>query len=330
MAPNAPTGEAYNVDWIVSNTSDIHATNNRDWFTAYTPFETTFGTIYTKEHSVKALGIGEVHLNVRLYKQKKGNKPNSKILVLKDVLYAPSLTCNILATPVLSEHSLNFVGGGGYLTDGDGKRAALIETLVLPRLRLHGQPAGKSSLDPNTMYLMNASWSAPERARWERQNPNRTAPSLGEAPYTEEENAWLNKHYDGEFKFLRTLGLSIHKEEDREEGRLIARGFMEDDAKTQTSSTSQASKQPTVDVEMIDPNDETSDDDDDGDTFLQELEDDPMSHLADYNFSAKELKWIKKNYKYSSRFMLSYRLKPFEQEDCNTAKELIKSLMAGP
>ena len=50
-----------------------------------------------------------------------------------------------------------------------------------------------------------------------------------EAPYTAAEKAWLKKHYGGEFHFLAVYGLSIYKEEDREEGRGIARAMMAND-----------------------------------------------------------------------------------------------------
>ncbi|KAK0655096.1 hypothetical protein B0T16DRAFT_318492, partial [Cercophora newfieldiana] len=46
------------------------------------------------------------------------------------------------------------------------------------------------------------------------------------APYTAEEKQWLNRHFGGEFKFLMAYGLSIYKEEDREEGRHIVRAMM--------------------------------------------------------------------------------------------------------
>ena len=55
-------------------------------------------------------------------------------------------------------------------------------------------------------------------ARWEAKRP-----------YTDVEKAWLNKHFSSEFAFLRQYGLSIHKDEDREEGKRILRTFMGDD-----------------------------------------------------------------------------------------------------
>ncbi|KPM42185.1 hypothetical protein AK830_g4423 [Neonectria ditissima] len=62
-------------------------------------------------------------------------------------------------------------------------------------------------------------------------------PKVGPSPLTRQsvkdltdiERAWLKKHYGGEFEFMQTLGLKMHKEEDRSEGRVISRSFMSDD-----------------------------------------------------------------------------------------------------
>ena len=52
---------------------------------------------------------------------------------------------------------------------------------------------------------------------------------LGGPPYTAAEKAWLKKWWGDEFHFLRAYQLSIHSEEDREEGRAIARTFIRND-----------------------------------------------------------------------------------------------------
>ena len=48
-------------------------------------------------------------------------------------------------------------------------------------------------------------------------------------PYTAEEERWLKDAYGGEYHFLASYQLSIFKEDDREEGRRIARGLVERD-----------------------------------------------------------------------------------------------------
>ena len=90
-------------------------------------------------------------------------------------------------------------------------------------------------------------------------------------PLTAAEKEWLKANHRDEFHFLRDHGLSIYKEEDREEGRSMIRAFMKED--------------------------EDEADSGDGDSeeeiqFLRDLEEDPTSHVADYHFSAKELEWI--------------------------------------
>lgn len=49
-----------------------------------------------------------------------------------------------------------------------------------------------------------------------------------ETGLTEVEREWLRKNYGGVFNFLRSYGLSIHEDEDREEGRAILRSMMSD------------------------------------------------------------------------------------------------------
>jgi hypothetical protein len=225
--------------------------------------------------------------------------------------------------------------------DKDGNRAGLIEISKLPRLRLHGQRGGWSSLDADTEYIINAQWPDTERARWDaHQARERSIPVIpynGDAPYSTDEKAWLKKEYGGEFNFLRSLGLSIYNEEDRIDGRSIVRSWMKEDAGepkgngsgVQNVSTGGRDHEDEDDDEGEDEDDGEGEDDDEDDTdgFLQELEDDPMSHFADYNFSPAELRWIEKHYQYSSRFMLSYGLKPFEQEDCDEAKAIVRAMM---
>ncbi len=122
-----------------------------------------------------------------------------------------------------------------------------------------------------------------------------------EPPYTKTETDWLKRSYDGEFKFLQMYGLSIYKEEDREEGRNIARSLME-----------------------ADEGDEEGEEDN---QFLKDLEEDPMSHLADHFFSEQQLAWIEKHYRHSGNFMASHGLKAFDDEDCKEAVATAAALM---
>ena len=91
-------------------------------------------------------------------------------------------------------------------------------------------------------YALVVVWDAAEDERWlalrrKRKQPSGTwsAPGaalatagliqayLGAAEYTEEEKAWLEKHYGGEYKFLLVHGLRHYDDEDRGEGRATDR-----------------------------------------------------------------------------------------------------------
>lgn len=214
------------------------------------------------------------------------------------------MTCNILDGPILEEFYVD-TGKHSCLTTKDtDERIALLEFDRLWHLRLHGRSAGQSSVrEAGGDFYINARWSDAERQRYEAgvagTSATRSVPM--DDGYTDEEKAWLKQHYGNEFKFLRDYGLSIYKDEDREDGRRLLRGLMEEDEDNEGNGSENS--------------------------FLAELEADPMSHLADYNFSDDELDWIKKHYGYSSKFMLSYGLKPYEQEDCDEAKSMIKAFM---
>lgn len=64
--------------------------------------------------------------------------------------------------------------------------------------------------------------------------------------YTAAEKAYIKKHWANEFHFLHTLGLSIYKDEDHEEGRSILRALMHndpsDDSHEEQAATSNSSR----------------------------------------------------------------------------------------
>ncbi|KAK3686803.1 hypothetical protein LTR37_019436 [Vermiconidia calcicola] len=213
----APHGEACHTDWIFSNNSNVHVANHRDWFTTFTDWRST-----TTAGS-EVLRIGDVELDVKISATRKGSSSNRR-LILRDVLFVPSSVCNILGGPIMDDYDVQFGGidsGGGLKDKRTGATAGLFDRVRLLKLWLVGQARGRSSLDPGTLYWINAMWSDEARAAWE------ASPSADAPPYTTAEKAWLQRAHGGEFKFLLAFGLKIHSEEDREEGRRIARGFIE-------------------------------------------------------------------------------------------------------
>jgi hypothetical protein len=199
-------------------------------------------------------GVGDVELQLRRTLSDKKRGPRSTTIVLRDVLYVPGAVCNILGGHIVDDFGLATGGavGGELLNIKTGAVVGLLDCPRLFKLLLKGQPKGETSLKKDVLYMIRASWPEDEQLRWLRgkvrstpftvkycqvmrtddtpaeDNPASTGPSSGASnsrthgpPYTEAEKQWLKKHYGNEFKFLGTLGLSIYKEEDREEGRQI-------------------------------------------------------------------------------------------------------------
>lgn len=162
----APAGEAYNVDWVVSNTSNAHLCTHRDWFTTFTPFASKCSYLYSETDGLADVtGIGTVELSVRLHAKYRAHRPNFHTITLTNVLLTPGYACNVFAQPVsgFQVHSTD----GSILLDKDGKCAGLIESPVLPRLRLKGQSAGCTSLEKGKCYVINAYWPVAHKAKWE-------------------------------------------------------------------------------------------------------------------------------------------------------------------
>ena len=269
----APAGPAYHVDWVYSNTSNVHVATHRDWFDNFTPFPTQFGSLYFATSNVKALGVGDVTLEVRnchgvAARRKRGRKTTK--LVLYNVLYAPDCVSNIVAGSAVPNYG--FRTGGiafGRLINANTGASGLLDHVKLFKLLLKGQAKGQTSLDPDVSYCINATWSAEERKRWTTFKTS-PAPALvgpilvkmvasgrNESPYSAAEKDWLKKHFKGEFHFLRDHGLKIYNEDDRETGRRIVRGEMAEDA-------------------LREENEDAYNDSDESDEFLADLEADPV------------------------------------------------------
>lgn len=323
-----PGHAAYNIDWIFSNSSNVHVANHRAWFTKYTPFNTHLDIGMSSGPTCKVEGVGEVELTVKTHPNRGGSQ-HQRVLILHHVLHAPSSRCNILGMPIMDGYNVVLEPEMGRIIDEkSGACAGLLDHNRLYRLRLRGQRSNQSSLDPGIANLIRANWPASERASWEASrrenalslaaNSNDVARDNGASPkaasmappqtdatrnaLTQTEKKWLKDNFAGEFRFLRDYGLSIYKEEDRDEGRRIMRAMMEDD-------------------------DSSDDDDGSENSFLRELEEDPTSHVADHAFSEEQLDWIKKNFKHSGNFLLTYGLKPFVDGDCQAGKSILHALM---
>jgi hypothetical protein len=161
-----PQGNAYNIDWIFANGSDVHVANHRDWFITYTPFLTYIGGAGSR---TEVLGVGDVALEAQIGTNPENGSAIHKTLVLHDVLHVPTSTVNVVGSPILEEYGVHMSREhSSFCVQGTDEVAALLDIPVgLFKVLLAGQQRGQTSLDRDSMYHVNATWSDAERARWE-------------------------------------------------------------------------------------------------------------------------------------------------------------------
>ncbi|RYP81276.1 hypothetical protein DL770_005942 [Monosporascus sp. CRB-9-2] len=295
--------------WVWSNNSNVHAAKDRSWFGAdYTPLSSTVGHLMAGSET-PVLGIGTVELPVKRSPRATGPRSHG-ILRLRNVLHVPTGICNVIGNPILEEYDI-YTGPSmrntkGTIVDKQGRTVAYFDPRAnFFEVRLSGPPVGPrvgpTPFDPSAMYWINVCWADSERDKWEALREAKAPQPAEVAPLSAEEKQWLKKNWGGEFKFLASHGLSINKEEDRQEGRIILRAML-------ASSD--------------------GDDSDDSDIGWDDPKDDrPERQLADSYFDADELKFIGAHYGDSVTFMFSFGLKFYKSEDCEEAQSIVRSMM---
>lgn len=173
-------------------------------------------------------GVGTVELPTKR-KIRGSGAASHTTLKLAEVLHVPTAICNIIGASKHDEYDRVETGKSGGFFDENGRRIACFDrSRPLFQIKLSGPPVGPEvgspALQHGEHYFINVCWSDFEQRRWEAYQ-DRVASS--KAAYTQEEKAWLKKHYGGEFRFLLSYGLKIHNEEDREEGKAILRRLMQ-------------------------------------------------------------------------------------------------------
>jgi len=183
---------------------------------------------------IKVIGIGTVDLPTKTSPNRNGPRSHGT-LRLTNVLHAPSIICNIIGSPVLNDYhvctSFSKTCSGSIRRLSDDRLVAYFKPTAQAvrffQVRLSGPPVGPKvgppPLDPSTKYLIRAEWPDSERKKHDNIQLLLQDIDAADEPLKATESAWVKKHYGDEFKFLQVHGLSIFKEEDRAEGRIIVR-----------------------------------------------------------------------------------------------------------
>ncbi|KAJ9412559.1 hypothetical protein FOXG_17080 [Fusarium oxysporum f. sp. lycopersici 4287] len=222
--------------WVWSNNSNVHVAKDRSWFgddyvSLNSAINSMTGTL------IEVIGIGTVDLPTKASPNRNGPRSHGT-LRLRNVLHAPSIICNIIGSPVLDDyHVVTLVSGtssGSIHRLSDSRRIAYFmpapQAARFFQVRLSGPPVGPKvgppPFDPFTKYLLRVEWPDSERKKHDNAQLLLLDKDIDEGPLRANENAWVKKHYGDEFKFLQAHGLSIFKEKDRAEGRIIVRNMI--------------------------------------------------------------------------------------------------------
>lgn len=250
------------------------------------------------------IGIGTVELPTKCSPNHSG-KAARGTLRLTNVLHAPDRQCNIIGTPISNSYAIALGGAKsaaskGSINDLEGRPVAYFDSrLPLFHVKLRGRPVSPHTRERHIISPVGAIWHGAERDRWEEHQANL---ALSRKPrndeYTTEEKQWLKENYKSEFHFLRDHGLSIYKDEDREEGRSILRAIMREE-------------------------------DDGHDEELDSIyrDDNSDGRLADRHFSSRELSSLNKECRSSMNFMANFGLDFYNDDDCHEAKAILQGIM---
>ncbi|KAH7082182.1 hypothetical protein FB567DRAFT_605414 [Paraphoma chrysanthemicola] len=223
-------------DWILLSYSNMHVAKHKAWFKTYTPWTSTLSSIFGNHPELEVFGIGTVDLTTKLNMDASA----TATVTLTNVLHVPDFPCNAIGQPIGDEHTVVFskLPGKAGIFNASGDKMAqfksghilfLVDVVAPIGHRLH-----ETSLTSNKPLMLSYHWDAVETSKWEAAKTSVTnqaaVPSKptfdGSRLYRQAERTFLNKRFKSEYKFLRSHGLSIHKDEDREEGRAIIRELM--------------------------------------------------------------------------------------------------------
>ncbi|KAJ4414114.1 hypothetical protein N0V85_003286 [Neurospora sp. IMI 360204] len=297
-------------DWVWSTMSNVSVAKDREWFTTYTPFDST---VCISGQNLAVRGIGTVNLNVKRHPTRAGRQ-NQGILPLRTVLHVPDATCNILAKipnidgqscsvyifPARGESRSYSVMDGeeveghhngqkqqnelmkGCIKDHKGKMVAYFDPdHVLFALKLSGPPIGPITREsvlkarPESLPIsIFAQWAADELDKWRLKR--------------EMQNLLADRDVDGD----------------------------SDDASSATLDTS--------DDEEADPDFNMGNDDGSNNVGPGR----PKENLDRHGYTKAERAFIKSHFKTEWKFLHLYGLRMEKDKDRELGRDILRAMMA--
>lgn len=193
------------------------------------------------------IGVGSVDLPTKTLPKKTGPSSHG-VIHLKNVLHVPTILCNVIGRGLRDDYDErrpysnvpgNFPGLISYIFHRDNEclvayTQSLGEGTNLREIRISGPPVGPrvghSPFDPmpKNLYAICPYWYYDEKQKLASLLASNRKKLIRSMPLTKTEMAWLKKHFESEYHFLRMHGLSIYNENERGKGRFILRILMYD------------------------------------------------------------------------------------------------------
>ena len=162
-AESSPSAAYYKIDWVWNNDSNVNVTNSQQWFTSFTPAQSWMQSADGSVHPVQ--GIGSVTLKLR---KDKHDPTQISTINLREVLFVPSLPCNIVGPSMLLDYNVS-LGWPNSIMTKNGDHLGFFNEDPKFHLWLDGREIGQSSLKELGGYVsVGARWADEERARWEQ------------------------------------------------------------------------------------------------------------------------------------------------------------------
>jgi hypothetical protein len=204
------------------------------------PFETYLETVQPDLTSptLTVHGIGTVEIPIK--RGARSGSANHGVLRLENVLHVPDAVCNVLGRQITESYSVDMgptslmTPLGCRLLDPNGRRAGFfVKAFGRTILKLSGSSTARETggfvwakpakemrdaLEDQAESLVLL-WPQTEKEKWERAKDFLM-------DYTDEERTYMATHFVDEDKFLQEHSLSIHDQEDKENGRYVFRLWM--------------------------------------------------------------------------------------------------------
>ncbi|KAI6779737.1 uncharacterized protein J7T54_005767 [Emericellopsis cladophorae] len=176
-------------DWIYSEASNMHLTNDKSWFeNDFVEYDSHISNSRAAIASIPVRGVGSVVLPVKQSVAGQGFQSNVS-LRLENVLYVPDYPVSVIGRPIKAVASVQFSSATprGALVYKDGSVAATFLPgrdfyQVTLRESHVGAPLGRSVLDEHPEYgtMVGFTWPDQEVQKWRyAQAALRSPPKIG-------------------------------------------------------------------------------------------------------------------------------------------------------